>query len=161
MDTFRVGISVGSLIWSAQGDVLEAIHLDVGPGPMTPSVVPHSGVLKEAYRQWQQYLEAPTHAFDLPLKPPGTPFQQRVFSALREIPPGTVWTYGDLARVLGSAPRAVARALRCNPYPVIVPCHRVVAQGHLGGYCGAVVGPMMTIKRWLLLHEGVPGILPG
>ena len=161
MDTLRLQISVGSLIWTARGDVLEAIHLDVGLQPMTDSVVPHSGVLKEAYRQWQQYLKAPTHVFDLPLNPPRSPFQQRVFSALREIPPGTVWTYGDLARVLGSAPRAVARALRCNPYPVIVPCHRVVAQGHLGGYCGAVVGPMMTIKRWLLLHEGVPGILPG
>ncbi len=160
MATLRLQISVGTLIWTAQGDVLESIHLDVGPRPMTPGVVPHSGVLKEAHRQWHRYLEAPSHAFDLPLKSPGSPFQQRVFSALREIPPGTVWTYGELARVVGSAPRAVARGLRCNPYPVIVPCHRVVAQGHLGGYCGHVVGPMMTIKRWLLWHEGVPGILP-
>ena len=159
MDTLRLGISVGTMTWMAQGDRLEAIHLERGLGPESPSSAPRSGVLREALFQWQHYLKAPDHCFDLPLAFPGTPFQQQVFAALREIPPGTVWTYGDLARVIGSAPRAVAGALRRNPYPVVVPCHRIVAVGHLGGYCGAVAGPMMTIKRWLLRHEGVKGIL--
>ena len=70
------------------------------------------------------------------------------------IPPGEVRTYGDLARSLGSGPRAVAGALRANPWPLLIPCHRIVGHQNLGGYCGHTDGPYLGIKRWLLLHEG-------
>jgi methylated-DNA-[protein]-cysteine S-methyltransferase len=87
------------------------------------------------------------------LKPAGTLFQQRVWSALLSIPVGSVITYGELARRVESSPRAVGGALRANPIPVLIPCHRVVALSGLGGYAGASEAGQVR-KRWLLAHEG-------
>ncbi len=88
--------------------------------------------------------------FDLPLAPQGTAFQRRVWEALRRIPLGETRTYGDLARALDSAARAVGRANGANPLPILIPCHRVVAAGGLGGY--SAPGGIET-KSWLLAHE--------
>jgi len=85
----------------------------------------------------------------------GTPFQLRVWWALLNIPLGSTVTYGELARQLRASPRALAAACRANPCPVLIPCHRVVAQNGLGGYAGAGTGPLLAVKRWLLCHEGV------
>lgn len=85
---------------------------------------------------------------------PGTAFQRRVWQALTAIPPGQVRTYGELARALGSSPRAVGNAARANPWPLVVPCHRLVASQGLGGYGGQTRGQGLAIKRWLLAHEG-------
>lgn len=84
----------------------------------------------------------------------GTPFQQLVWRALCGIPYGTVCSYGELARRLGSSARAVAGACRANPIPLLIPCHRVVAARGYGGYLGRTGGQALTIKRWLLQHEG-------
>ena len=84
--------------------------------------------------------------------PRGTAFQQAVWDALREIPPGSTQTYGETAAQLGrpSAYRAVAQACARNPVPIVVPCHRVLASdGTLGGYGGG-----LDIKRALLELEG-------
>jgi methylated-DNA-[protein]-cysteine S-methyltransferase len=81
----------------------------------------------------------------------GTPFQRRVWAALRRIPAGETTTYGALARALGApgAARAVGLACGRNPIAIVVPCHRVVgADGALTGYAGGV-----ERKRWLLAHE--------
>ncbi len=88
------------------------------------------------------------------LEPSGTRFQQRVWRALREIPPGQTRTYADLAGELGSGPRAVAGACRRNPVPLVIPCHRVVARQGLGGFSGQTSGPAIEMKRWLLAREG-------
>lgn len=101
------------------------------------------------------YFADPTLPLEVPLVPVGTAFQQRVWAALRQIPPGTTWTYGELARRLNSAPRAVGQACRRNPIPIVIPCHRIVARDGAGGYSGATSGPELTIKHWLLAHEGV------
>ncbi len=88
------------------------------------------------------------------LKPPqGTPFQQRVWRALQQIPPGETRRYGELAQQLGSSARAVAGACRANPMPLLIPCHRVVSANGLGGYMGQIDGQALEIKRWLLHHE--------
>lgn len=84
----------------------------------------------------------------------GTPYQRRVWQLLQQIPAGEVRTYGELAAELGSSPRAVAQACRANPIPVLIPCHRVVGKGGIGGYMGKSEGPELEIKRWLLHHEG-------
>lgn len=84
----------------------------------------------------------------------GTPFQQRVWLALQQIPAGQTRTYGDLAKELGSCARAVAGACRANPLAILIPCHRAVAASGLGGYMGTTDGPELEIKRWLLHHEG-------
>jgi len=81
----------------------------------------------------------------------GTPFQQRVWAALRTIPCGETMSYGDLARRIGqpSAVRAVGLANGANPIPIVVPCHRVIgASGQLVGYGGG-----LHRKQWLLAHE--------
>ena len=88
---------------------------------------------------------------------PVTPFQQRVYTALRRVPAGRVTTYGLLARHLGCrSAQAVGQALRRNPFAPEVPCHRVIAADlHLGGFCGARTGAQIRRKRALLATEGV------
>lgn len=87
--------------------------------------------------------------------PAGSPFQRRVWRAIRAIPSGRTRTYGEVAAELGSAPRAVGGACRANPYPLLVPCHRVIGATGLGGFAGDASGRLIAIKRWLLAHEGV------
>jgi methylated-DNA-[protein]-cysteine S-methyltransferase len=101
------------------------------------------------------YFANPSLPIHLPLAASGTPFQQRVWRALQEIPVGSTWTYGYLAKHIDSAPRAVGQACRRNPLPIVVPCHRVVGGSGIGGYSGTTSGPDLTIKAWLLAHEGV------
>jgi methylated-DNA-[protein]-cysteine S-methyltransferase len=85
----------------------------------------------------------------------GTEFRQRVWRALRDIPPGQVVTYGALARQLRSSARAVGNACRHNPVPILVPCHRVVAAAGPGGFAGDRDGRLVDIKLRLLAHEGI------
>ena len=87
---------------------------------------------------------------DVPIEMNGTTFQRRVWEALRAIPPGETRTYGELARVLGTHPRAVGAANGSNQVGVAIPCHRVIAAD--GKLCGYAWGEER--KRWLLAHEG-------
>jgi methylated-DNA-[protein]-cysteine S-methyltransferase len=105
-------------------------------------------LLRDARRQLQDYFDGARLDFDLPLAPHGTPFRRRVWDLMRRIPAGGTRTYLDLARDLGSAPRAVGQACGDNPIPILIPCHRVVsASGGLGGYSG---GEGQATKRYLL-----------
>lgn len=102
----------------------------------------------------QAYLAGELHSLDeIPVCLGGTAFQQQVWLALRDIPIGTVETYGQLAKRLGKpgASRAVGLANSQNPIAIVLPCHRVVgSNGKLTGYAGG-----LDRKRWLLTHEGV------
>ena len=120
----------------------------------TPLLSPDGEVAGSIVTQLEDYFLR-VRGFDLPLALAGTPFQRRVWQALRSIPPGETRRYGQLAARLGSSPRAVGNACRANPVPIVVPCHRVVAAAGPGGYAGAVDGPLFDIKRRLLAHEGV------
>jgi methylated-DNA-[protein]-cysteine S-methyltransferase len=102
-------------------------------------------------RQLDEYFAGTRRAFDLPLHEQGTPFERAVWAHLRTIPFGETTTYGEIARELGSVPRAVGRANGRNRISIIVPCHRVVgANGSLTGYAGG-----LPTKERLLAHEGV------
>jgi methylated-DNA-[protein]-cysteine S-methyltransferase len=100
------------------------------------------------------YFSGSTRALDeLVVATGGSAFQREVWSALRRIPVGSTWSYGQLAEHIGKprAVRAVGLANGANPVSVIVPCHRVIgASGALTGYAGGI-----ERKRWLLEHEGV------
>jgi methylated-DNA-[protein]-cysteine S-methyltransferase len=100
----------------------------------------------------ERYFEGDVSAIDaIPVALEGTEFQEAVWHALREVPCGVTWSYGDLARRVGrpSAVRAVGLANGTNPVAVVVPCHRVIgADGSLTGYGGGI-----ERKRWLLAHE--------
>ncbi|MEC5386180.1 methylated-DNA--[protein]-cysteine S-methyltransferase [Uliginosibacterium sp. H3] len=93
--------------------------------------------------------------FDFPNMNRGTPFQRRVWKAIAEIPAGEIRTYGELSASVGGTARAVGQACGANPFPVVVPCHRVVAKTGIGGFANARDGWLLDTKRWLLKHEGV------
>ncbi|MBC7367294.1 MAG: methylated-DNA--[protein]-cysteine S-methyltransferase [Undibacterium sp.] len=96
------------------------------------------------------YFSGKRNGFDLSLAPVGTPFQQRVWTALQEIPFGETRSYGALAKMLASGSRAIGRANAANPICLIVPCHRVIgADGSLTGFAFGE-----EIKLRLLRHEG-------
>jgi len=124
--------------------------------PLTEiATAPTNRVAEEAARQLERYLSDPGYRFTVALAPAGTSFQQRFWAALSAIPRGQLRTYGDVARVVRTAPRAVGQACGANRIALIIPCHRVVgAQGSLGGFMHAADGDPVAIKRWLLAHEG-------
>ena len=115
--------------------------------------LPHP--LAEAVGQLKAYFRGELRAFDLPLAPGGTPFQRRIWAALREIPYGETITYGELARRIGqpAASRAAGAANGRNPLPIVVPCHRVIGRdGRLTGFYGG-----LHLKEGLLNLEAVTG----
>jgi len=115
-------------------------------------------LLREACDQLQDYFDGKRMSFNLPLAPEGSNFQKRVWAALCAIPPGETRSYADIARTIGSAPRAVGGANGANPIPLFIPCHRVIAaDGSLGGYSG---GDGPATKRFLLHHESRALLLP-
>jgi methylated-DNA-[protein]-cysteine S-methyltransferase len=109
-------------------------------------------LLRRAREQLQDYFDGRRLDFDLPLAPQGTAFRQRVWAALRRIPPGQTRSYAEIGREVGCrAARAIGQANGANPIPIVIPCHRVVgANGALGGYSGGE-GP--ATKRFLLELE--------
>ncbi len=109
---------------------------------------------REAERQLNGYLRDPAIRFDLPLAAAASAHQQKVRAAMLAIAPGDTLTYGEIARRIGSSARAVGGACGANPFPVVVPCHRVIgAGGALGGFAHSTTGFLPGIKRWLLAHE--------
>ncbi|MGB0722367.1 MAG: methylated-DNA--[protein]-cysteine S-methyltransferase [Gammaproteobacteria bacterium] len=113
-----------------------------------------SPLIREIAAQVSAYFRDPGFRFDLPLEDAPTGFQGRLRDALIGIEPGTVRTYGALARELGSSARAIGGGCRSNPVPLVVPCHRVVSASGVGGFMGRTDGPPLGRKRRLLRHEG-------
>jgi len=121
-----------------------------------PEMAPDSALAQRAVQQIENYLARAVSPFDLPIETVGSPFQQRVWQAISDIPCGTVLTYGQVARRIGSAPRAVGQACGANYFPLLIPCHRVVSSTGIGGFSNHDGdGYFRSIKRWLLAHEGV------
>jgi methylated-DNA-[protein]-cysteine S-methyltransferase len=105
-------------------------------------------------KQLLRYFENPDMQFTVPLKPRGTPHQQKVWQAMCDIPRGETRRYGELSAELKSGAQAVGQACGANPIPIIIPCHRVVGKAGLGGFMQHASGDPLDIKRWLLMHEG-------
>jgi methylated-DNA-[protein]-cysteine S-methyltransferase len=119
-----------------------------GPAPRRSASAP-----TDVLRRLRAYFGGELGALEgIAADPGGTPFQRRVWTALRAVPPGRTTSYGALATAIGapSAVRAVGAATGANPIWVVIPCHRAIgADGRLVGYAGGV-----ERKRWLLAHEG-------
>ncbi|WP_374340535.1 methylated-DNA--[protein]-cysteine S-methyltransferase [Methyloversatilis sp.] len=134
----------------ASGEALTLIEF-LPPQPGQAACAP---LAAEAARQLDAYLNNALHRFDLPLAPGGSEHQRAVWAVMRSIPVGETLTYGDVARRIGSAARAVGAACGANRLPIIIPCHRIVgARGALGGFAHTREGFLPGIKRWLLAHE--------
>jgi len=112
-----------------------------------------TALLRRASDQLDAYFDGHLTMFDLPLAPSGTEYRRRVWRALCDIPYGETRSYQAIAARVGGSARSVGQANGSNPIPLIIPCHRVVASSHLGGYSG---GEGLTTKRWLLALE-TPG----
>lgn len=119
----------------------------------TPEQKPQDAASAAVCARLRSYLQAADTPLDLPMHLSGTAFQLRVWRAMQAIPPGRTLSYGELARQLGSGPRAVANACGANPIPLVIPCHRVVARHGLGGFMGGRNEHALAIKHWLLTHE--------
>lgn len=108
-------------------------------------------LIAQAGRELEEYLQGRRQSFDVPQTPRGTPFQQRVWQALRDIPYGETRSYGEIARAAGSpkGARAVGMACNRNPNLILTPCHRVVgSSGDLTGFGGG-----LDVKEVLLKLE--------
>ncbi len=136
-------------IWT-DGNRLSLLSFEA---PATPGKAPVSALSENIAQQLLRWFDDPRYVFDVPLKDCGTPFQQRARQAIAAIPRGRVRTYGDIARELRSAARAVGQACRANPFPIIIPCHRVVSASGIGGFHGASSGHLIDTKQWLLQYE--------
>lgn len=144
---------LGPLTLTAASGCLTGLYMDVQqhrPPPETFGLAgdPADEPFSAAAAQLAAYFAGERTEFDLPLAPAGTEFQQRVWTALRGIPYGSTWSYGQLADKIGkpSAVRAVGLANGRNPIAVLIPCHRVIgSDGSLTGYGGG-----LERKRFLL-----------
>ncbi len=109
-------------------------------------------LIREVYRQLTEYFRGKRRVFDLPIRPQGTDFQQRVWQALREIPYGETRSYKQIAEAVGCprGVRAVGGASNRNPLLIVTPCHRVIgANGRMVGFAAGV-----ERKEFLLRLEG-------
>jgi len=132
---------VGDLTLFAEDDAIVAIEWGWS------SYQDPSPLLERAKTALHAYFDGGDWPADLPLNPTGTPYRQKVWAALREIPVGETRTYGEIASLIASGPRAVGGANGANPIPILIPCHRVLATDGLGGYSG---GDGLPTKRLLL-----------
>lgn len=110
---------------------------------------PNKEILKDIANQLYQYFQCPSFQFNISYELQGTPFQKKVWQTLCKLPIQKTVNYGTLAKKLNTGARAIGNACRANPLPILIPCHRVVAQANLGGYKGKEI----FIKKWLLNHE--------
>ena len=150
----RVESPIGDILIAGDDDTITLLgRIDKGRYADTGDWVRVNrfGAIKEAAQQLDAYWSGELFDFDLPLAPSGTPFQKKVWNALRKIPYAKTVSYGMIARRIGapSSSRAVGAANGRNPIAIVVPCHRVIgANGKLTGYAGG-----LDMKEALLAHE--------
>jgi len=152
MDLILFDTPIGRMgVCSDDGVHLTRIILPGGPCPLIAER--ETPLLLEARRQLLEYFSGTRTAFDLPLHWEATPFRDRVWRALADIPYGQTISYAELAARAGSpkAIRAAGQANHFNPLPIVIPCHRVVGKdGSLTGYAGG-----LAVKEFLLKLEGI------
>ncbi|WP_018157147.1 methylated-DNA--[protein]-cysteine S-methyltransferase [Demetria terragena] len=144
---------VGQVLVVANGNAVSGVYLRAGKHYPDMSEVgpnaPFDDLLVAAGRELAEYFVGERSEFGVPTKAQGTEFQQIVWNALRDIPYGDTWSYGDLAAAIGrpSASRAVGLANGKNPISIIVPCHRVIgASGNLTGYGGGIENKKVLLE---------------
>lgn len=131
------------------GDEAQLYSIRIGPhdGAEQPG---SADIVRQARKQIEQWLAGERTKFDLPLPPAATLRGAALRDGIVAVGYGETASYGALARLLASSPRAIGQACARNPFPIVVPCHRVLASGRLGAY-SAGEGPLT--KQWLLEHE--------
>lgn len=160
---FQTSVGTIAVTWSSRGLLTRIDWFDTGPGEVGSALsrteIP--GVLGDLIERLGRYFESgepigevPWEVLDLDAC---SPFQRDVYSAIGEIPHGETRTYAWVSRRVGriAATRAVGQALRRNPLPILIPCHRVVSPDALGGFMGITdpEQPEIRLKRGLIELE--------
>ena len=153
MPTYQTCISAtfGYVCICSSTDYVTRIELLASKAPSNSRL---NKFAKEAREQVRAYLKNSAFKFDLPIDINGSVYRKQVWSEIAKIPSGETRTYGDIAILMGSSARAVGGACGDNVLPILIPCHRVVAQAELGGFMHSSVGFSLKVKWWLLNHEG-------
>jgi len=153
----RIDSPIGRIELTSDGSTITSLSIERnGHTPLESEPESTVEVLDRAAVQLGEYFAGDRTDFDLPVTLRGTAFQQSVWSLLRELPFGSVESYGAIGALTGrpTAGRAVGGAVGANPVPIIVPCHRILASnGKITGYSA---GEGVSTKSWLLTLEGIP-----
>lgn len=144
--------AIGVRLNHARTQVQELAYLPTHTQELTPDC----DLAERVCRQIEFYIANPSFHFNLPLMDHGTAFQKKVWQVISGLEAGQVLTYKQVGQIIQcGAPRAVGGACGANPYPLIVPCHRVVGANGIGGFAHNDDGFFIEVKRWLLAHEGI------
>jgi methylated-DNA-[protein]-cysteine S-methyltransferase len=144
-DVIRIGTPAGHLDLHCQQGIINRVEWKLDNNVYIQ--------IHEIQRRFSQYWLNPNSIVYIKLLKQGSAYRQKVWAELCKIPFGETITYSELAGRIDSSARAVGSACRDNPYPVIIPCHRVVSVLGLGGYCGQTEGDFLAIKNKLLAFE--------
>ena len=154
MYSMKVTTPLGEMMLASDGEALcGAWFLGQKYFPATEGweTAQKNGLLLKAARELEDYFAGKLRRFAVPLRPHGTPFQQKVWAGIAAIPWGQTLTYGELAARAGTHPRAAGSATGRNPVSLFIPCHRVVGgDGFITGYAGG-----LEKKKALLTLEGI------
>lgn len=140
----------GPIMLHADESGLQEIELFPASSKVTSQ---SSIILQQLELQLEAYFSNAQHQWNIPLPTKGTDFQQKVWRYMQAIPAGETRSYGQVAKALNSSAQAVGNACRANHFPIVIPCHRIVAKSGLGGFAGQTEGNEITVKQWLLNHE--------
>lgn len=141
---------VGTIVLEGDARALTAVRILTDVADATDSTAPPNSPAMVAAQQLTEYFAGTRHSFDVPLTPLSSPRGEALRQGMADIPYGHSLTYGALAKLLDSAPRAVGQACRRNPFPIIVPCHRVSSSTGPEYYSG---GNGAATKAWLIDFE--------
>lgn len=146
-DHARIATPIGPVTVTGDDARVTAIRIGDEAAPSRGS----AAAVRDAVEQLEQWFAGERRGFDLALEPAATPRGAELRAGLIALGYGDTLSYGALARKLGSGPRAIGQLCARNPFPIVVPCHRVLGAGGALGHYSAGEGP--KTKAWLLEHE--------
>ena len=149
--TATIATPIGPILIEAEDDALTGVRIGRSGNEAD------APLLREAKAQLAAYFAGDLTVFDLPLAPAGSDRGPELRAAICAVGYGETASYGALATRTGASARAIGRACASNPFPIIVPCHRVLPTGGALGFYSAGDGP--ATKAWLLKHERAEGWL--
>lgn len=146
-DHARIATPIGTVVIEGDDERIARVRIGADDSP-APG---HTAAVRDATAQLEAYFAGRLRTFDLPLATAVTPRSEALRLAIVSVGYGSTASYGELATRHGSSARAVGQACARNPFPLVVPCHRVLAAGGVLGPYSAGEGP--STKRWLLAFE--------
>ena len=130
---------LGNIVIKEEDGCITKVYFEREETKVEPTT--ETWLIKKTKKELAEYLEGKRKRFDIPVQTKGTPFQEKVWNALKQIPYGQTKSYQEIAILIGNpkAVRAVGMANHRNPVGILIPCHRVIGKnGKLVGYAGGL-----------------------